>query len=119
MKRSFTTFAAAAAFAVSALAFTPASAAETDTITMMHATISYADLDLNTEHDARTMLHRINRAARDVCRSDAGSSSIAARYNTRACMREAAMQTVMQLNHPMVSAMYEGRTPPAMMLAQR
>ena len=119
MKRSFTTFAAAAAFALSALAFSPASAAETDTVTVMHTTVSYADLDLNTQHDARTMLHRINRAARNVCRTDTDSSSIVARYNTRACTREATMQTVMQLNHPMVSAAYDGRSAPAMMMAQR
>ena len=113
-----TFFAAAAAIALSFTAIAPAGA-DTNTITTMQA-ISYADLDLNDRADARTMLRRINHAARDMCGDRMGNMSVSERYGVRACMREATREAVAELDHPMLTAVYERRpAPTTMMLAQR
>lgn len=111
----------AAAFALSFAAIAPASASDTNTVTVtVIERVSYADLNLDQRNDARTMLRRINRTARSICGESMGNQSFSERYAVRACARETTMRAVGALDHPMLTAVFEGR--PAltqMMLAQR
>ena len=114
-----TIFTVAAAFALSFAAIAPASAMEAKTTITTMQSVSYADLDLNDRADARIMLRRINHAARDLCGDRLGNVSISERYAVRACMRETTRNAVTELDHPMLTAVHEGRSTPAMMMAQR
>lgn len=73
-------------------------------------TISYADLDLNTEAGARTVLKRIGRAARQVCFS--GVSGVTHDLHALKCRRNAVRDAVARLDRPMVTIAYSGAERP-------
>lgn len=92
----------------SAFAAAPASAADWN----MHSqTVGYADLDLTSEAGAQTMIGRIERAARNVCFSQAGPMPLMSRRAQRACRTTTMTNAVDMLGAPMVTAMYYGHEP--------
>lgn len=98
MQRSLA-FAIAAAIAMSvsapALARTPAAPST--------AAVQYADLNVNSEAGAETLLRRIRTAARDVCDVRPGHTSLTIRMSRRACVQETMNRTITELNMPMVT----------------
>lgn len=107
-------YAATAAVALSLTALTTSPAFARD----ITESISYADIDLNTEHGARTMLQRIEHAARDVCGDTNGRITLSERTIVRRCVTETKANAVTQLNNPTVTAMHQGAAP-AMIVAGR
>ena len=71
--------------------------------------VSYSDLDLNDNSDARRMLRRIERAARSAC-DDRGARHMRAveRADARACVNTATEQAVASLDSPLVTALHQG-----------
>ena len=67
------------------------------------------DLDINQTEDAKALLRRIRRAATMVCtgRPSLDGFSFSSR-STRNCIKQASGEAVAKLNHPVVTAMYEG-----------
>jgi UrcA family protein len=115
MKRT-STLIAAAALIMSAFAAAPASAATT--WGAQSETVSYGDLNLNSEAGAHAMLGRIDHAARTACFDRSGAMPLTARRAINACRTEAMTNAVDTLNAPRVSAMYYGREP-AIIIASR
>ncbi len=72
--------------------------------------VSFADLDLSKEAGARTLLRRIRSAARDVCGPE-GRELAERGFHT--CFRRAISGAVMELDNPVVVAVYEGSHPAA------
>ncbi|MES1156799.1 MAG: UrcA family protein [Alphaproteobacteria bacterium] len=74
--------------------------------------VSYSDLDLTQAADARTMLTRLDRAARFACGGDArfdenyriAPNAVAAEFEL--CRADALNSAVSQLNAPTVSRLY-------------
>jgi UrcA family protein len=76
--------------------------------------VRYADLAIDTEPGASTLLKRIEGAAGRVCsRLDHGT--LVSRSNAEACSRKVTAATVSKMNHPVLLAVYNsarGATPP-------
>ena len=72
-------------------------------------TVKFRDLDLNQTEDAKALLRRIRRAATMVCtgRPSLDGFSFSSR-STRKCIKQASGEAVAKLNHPVVTAMYQG-----------
>ena len=70
--------------------------------------VSYADLNVNYQPDAHALVHRINRAARDVCAADNGDLFDS---DARDCRVDAERRAVADTRAPLVSAEYYHRAP--------
>jgi UrcA family protein len=76
--------------------------------------ISYADLNLNNEQDARVMLARIEHAAKKACGGHASFSSITGGLEASfyECRDKAIRQAVESLSAPLVTRLYREASPP-------
>lgn len=72
--------------------------------------VSYAGLNLANEGDARVLLQRIRRAAARVCSPTPDPLVMSSRAYRR-CTREATSNAVANLHSPMVTALYQGKSP--------
>jgi UrcA family protein len=63
-------------------------------------TVRYADLNLRDAKDAQVMLHRIRKAASEVCGAGAGGYDATLRFET--CHRETVERAVAALDAPAV-----------------
>jgi len=73
--------------------------------------VSYGDLDLQTEHGARTLLQRIRLAAQEVCpqvRDNRDLSRVEARI---LCLHQAVARAVQQVGSPRLAAVLSARAP--------
>jgi len=95
----------AAAIAAAAL-FTPiAQAGEANSIAVQRA-----DLNLQSEAGAETMLNRLNHAARRACGvSSTARLDLETFNNNRACMADAVQRAVDSLDAPLVTALHAER----------
>ena len=78
--------------------------------------VTYADLRIEREADARTLLQRINRVATRLCGGP--EISLRAKQVMQACRAEAVTRAVRQVNAPMLTAVHSGDTG-AVRLARR
>ena len=69
--------------------------------------VSYSDLNLHTDHGAKTLLNRINAAARQVCSPQPRDLRDRANYNR--CMHDARMHAVQSINAPTLDLAYKRR----------
>lgn len=69
--------------------------------------VRLGDLDMTTERGASRALHRIRRAAQDIC-SPVGPQTFDLRIATRACVQDAMARAVQDLANPLVSAQFNG-----------
>lgn len=97
--------AAVAAAAVAVLGLSPVkAAAEYETRSVE---VPYGDLDLSREAGAQTMLNRIRSAAGTVCGSEPFILDLAERGAYVTCQRESVGQAVVDVNAPMLTALYQ------------
>jgi UrcA family protein len=75
-------------------------------------TVSYGDLDISTQSGAKTLLARIQKAAKHAC-IDYPRSSMDSKANFDACVSNAVGQAVAALNNPIVTALASGQQAPA------
>jgi UrcA family protein len=71
--------------------------------------VHYGDLNLNVEQEAKTMLQRIERAAKTACGGHATVSSFTGsvdQYTFEECRAKAVQRTVKQLGAPIVTRIY-------------
>lgn len=98
-----------AAIAASAFVAVPASAFAQDAET--HSTrVFHADLDLSSADDAAVMLSRLHHAAHSVCTTP-GLRPLSERRIERACETQVMEQAVASLDAPVLTALYQDRTP--------
>jgi UrcA family protein len=72
--------------------------------------VSYADLDLSTDHGLKTLYGRIRTAATEVCPHLVGGDFNAARSQVVSACRDAAVaRAVGQINNSRLSALYASR----------
>jgi UrcA family protein len=98
-----------AAIILTALSFRAhADASSPVTIVQGRSVVYYGDLDIETEQDAKTMLQRIERAARKACGGHATFSSYtgALDHTFEECRSEAIHRTVKQLGAFKVTRIY-------------
>jgi len=69
--------------------------------------VSFADLNLNQEAGAATLLKRLTLAARSVCDDSSPLSNLDPRNSAFACRKATLRKAVSDVNHPMVTAAYE------------
>ncbi len=100
------TLASAAAFGLMALA--PAAAADLERAPQR---IAFAELDLNDQAGARTMLGRIEFAANSACGERAGPMTLAERGAIRSCVRQKTERAVSDVNNVNLTALYYQRRP--------
>ena len=83
-------------------------------------TVQYADLAVDSEQGASSLLRRIEWAAQRVCaRLDHGT--LTSRANAKACRQTVAAAAVRKVNHPMLQAVYDsaqGTRPPVASLVR-
>jgi UrcA family protein len=70
--------------------------------------VQVGDLDTTTESGADRALHRIRRAAQDVCDASPGLRSHEERRAARACIQDAMSRAVDDFGDPMVAARFNG-----------
>lgn len=82
--------------------------------------VAYADLDLNTTAGARTLLHRIDLAARRICGPTSHSplEPRAASLNRR-CVNEAVDMSVARIDAPLLAAVHTNKSSAGASLALR
>jgi UrcA family protein len=73
-----------------------------------HSVVHYGDLNIETEHDAKIMLQRIERAAKKACGGHPTFSSYTGSLDRtfEKCRGEAIQRTVQQLGAPTVTRIY-------------
>ena len=78
------------------------------TIVQGRTVVHYGDLNLDTEQDAKTMLQRIEQAAKKACGRHATFSTYTGSldHTFEACRSEAIQRTVKQLGVSMVTQIY-------------
>jgi UrcA family protein len=83
--------------------------------------IRYSDLDLSTANGARTLLHRIDLAARRVCGSEPSHSPLEPRSAAfyRQCVADSVDATVARIDAPLLTAMLGEQQPGGATLASR
>jgi UrcA family protein len=84
-------------------------------------TISYADLNLGTSEGARTLLRRINLAARRVCGPEPSHSPLQPHLTAfyHRCVTDSVDVTVARIGSPLLSAMNGEQKPASAALASR
>jgi UrcA family protein len=70
--------------------------------------VNFGDLNMTTDGGATRALHRIRRAAEDVCDASTGRRTYEDRIATRACVRDAMSRAVDELDSPTVAAKFNG-----------
>jgi UrcA family protein len=70
--------------------------------------VNFGDLNLTTDRGADRALHRIRRAAEDVCDVTTARLSAEDRIAARACVRDAMGRAVDELGNPQVAAKFSG-----------
>ena len=96
-----------ALIAIGLLALSGASASAQPALDEVKVKISYAGLDINTEAGAKTLLHRIQRAAGEVCGGE--PSNRIDRFKTfRPCVKDVVQRTVSGIDSPTLTAVYGG-----------
>ena len=68
--------------------------------------VSYADLNLRTEAGARTLLDRIQGAAKKVCSPEPAPPDLTDQADYKTCLRDANAGAVADLGNARVSALY-------------
>lgn len=83
--------------------------------------VSYADLNLTTNDGARTLLRRIDLAAKRVCGPEPSNSPLQPRLVTfyRECVADSVDATVARIDSPLLSAMNGEQKPAGAALASR
>ena len=83
--------------------------------------VSYADLDLSKAEGARTLLYRIDRAARRACGPEPTYSPLLPRAASfyRDCVIDAAGAAVSRIDAPLLTAMHGEHQPGSAALASR
>jgi UrcA family protein len=114
MRNSTPIFAAAGILA--ALCFGAHGATSTDSAPTRitgRSVVYYGDLDLNAEEDAKTMLKRIEEAAKKACGGHATFSSITGSLDRtfEECRERSVQRTVIQLGATMVTRIYSETRP--------
>ncbi len=72
-------------------------------------TVNFADLDLSTGAGATTLIHRIRRAAKDVCGEHGPALVEIADWQN--CVIGATDDAVRSVHNPLVTALYSGQRP--------
>jgi len=72
--------------------------------------VYFGDLDLWSEDGADALIRRINNAADRVCGDSPGPAPVAVQQDIRGCEVETVDYAIEDINHPMVTARYTGRT---------
>ena len=101
-----TILASLAALAALAAAASPAAADPGAETLRLVERVSYADLDLSREADAKRLLGRLRRAAADVC--ERGDVSLARLAQARSCREGALAIAIAELQAPLVARAYYG-----------
>ena len=71
---------------------------------MQQQVVSYADLNLDTEADAATLLDRIESAARKVCGLDRVTVlPLALQYELQVCANQATARAINDVNAPLLT----------------
>lgn len=83
--------------------------------------VKFGDLDLNQETGAATLLVRLSKAAKSVCNfAPPGPFNLDQENIPAACRRDALAKAVADVNHPVLTAMYQSkRGNPGVRLASR
>ncbi len=88
-----------------------------------HVRVSYADLDLQSEAGAQTLVKRLSRAAIDACGGKPVSGPIAIQVAEKtvfeACRKSAIRDAVQTVDRPMVTAAFTGQLPVGSRAASR
>jgi UrcA family protein len=74
-----------------------------------HMTVSYADLNLDSDAGITALYMRLRHAARQVC-GDWDTTSLSRGLETTKCINNAMSQAVAQVNSPMLTSLYEAKT---------
>lgn len=107
MQRSLM-LALASCVALGFMAAAPASAeARAPTAQIVH----YSDLNIDRASGARTLLRRINHAARVACGDHMGRTNFGERRAIRQCEREAVEAAVAKIDNTTLTAMFYDRSP--------
>lgn len=103
------------AILLAALLASVATVAEAKDVRTAHredgVTVSYADLDLAREPGAKVLLRRLEHAAGQVCGSRPGRAPISIVRAWRACRSQSLAAAVMQVDAPVLTALYQNRRP--------
>lgn len=75
--------------------------------TVRSQVVSYRDLDISNYDGARTLLTRIDGAAKTVCRPDADIRNLGDNTDYRDCMYDAVSRAVSDVDAPTVSDLYQ------------
>jgi UrcA family protein len=68
--------------------------------------VSYADLNLRTDAGARTLLDRVQGAAKKVCAPEPSPNDLTQQTDFKTCLHDAVAGAVAELGNPTVSALY-------------
>lgn len=72
-------------------------------------TVSYADLNLNSDAGIAVLYSRLKNAARQVC-GDWDTRDLSRGLAATACINKAMSQAVAHVNSPMLTSLYEAKT---------
>jgi len=68
--------------------------------------LRYSELDLSREDGARTLIGRIELAARVVCGGEPSPLSLGEAHRFRSCVTEATSRSITRVGSPLVTAIY-------------
>lgn len=103
-----TVLAALAAFGLAQSAAAQTRHADPDAVAVK---VSYADLNLSSPAGAKTLLHRVREAAKEICgEPDRDLTSVAL---NQACVKSMTDRAVVEINNPVVTALANGQSAPA------
>lgn len=105
-----TKLSAAAIALLASSAFIAAAQANDSFRTTTNIDVFYGDLNLDHPAGAEKMMHRINRAAVRACGGTPDSRDLRERHAFRQCVTTATANAVRQLNAPLVTALFFGRS---------
>lgn len=92
---------------IAALAILPASAGSTDDSVVKTINVSISGYDLTDPADAKTVLSKIQRAAKRVCRNSQARQTLQERAEEFACRTSAISEAVNNLDFPELNAALE------------
>ena len=97
-----------------ALTGAPVAFANADEVIVKHVTVSFDDLNLQTESGAQQLLKRLRSAAIEACGGAPTGGPLdlvaTAKRQFRACRGTAVRTAVTTVDHPVVTAVYLGHT---------
>ncbi|TAJ93941.1 MAG: UrcA family protein [Gammaproteobacteria bacterium] len=73
-------------------------------------TISYADLDMDTQDGAQALYNRVNKAARKVCKVMYPPYSLTGGVQHKQCVADLVEGAVNEVGKPVLTAIHEERT---------